>query len=165
MIIVSDTSPVSNLILIGRLDILQRLFSEVVVPPAVDEEIRALERLGKDIREYQTAKWITVLTPFDFQKVNGLRAKLDEGEAQAIALALEINCDLLLMDERIGTRIAREEGLQTVGLIGVLIKAKQQQIVSDVRPILAELKDNAGFWLGRDLENKILEELGEVQDI
>ena len=162
MIIVSDTSPVSNLILIGRLDILQRMFSEVVVPPAVDKEIRALEQLGKDIREYRNAKWIKILTPSDLQKVNRLRNRLDKGEAQAIALALEINCDLLLMDERIGTRLAREEGLKTVGLVGVLIKAKQQQIVSDVGPILAELKNNAGFWLGRDIENKILEELDEV---
>ena len=162
MIIVSDTSPVSNLILIGRLDILQRMFSEVVVPPAVDKEIRALEQLGKDIREYRNAKWIKILTPSDLQKVNRLRNRLDKGEAQAIALALEINCDLLLMDERIGTSIARDEGLKTVGLVGVLIKAKQQQIVNDVKPILTELKDNAGFWLGRDLENKILEELGEV---
>ena len=162
MIIVSDTSPVSNLILIGRLDILQRMFSEVVVPPAVDKEIRALEQLGKDIREYRNAKWIKILTPSDLQKVNRLRNRLDKGEAQAIALALEINCHLLLMDERIGTSIARDEGLKTVGLVGVLIKAKQQQIVNDVKPILTELKDNAGFWLGRDLENKILEELGEV---
>ena len=66
------------------------------------------------------------------------------------------------MDERIGTNIARQEGLQTVGLVGVLIKAKEEKIVEEVREILNDLKNVAGFWLGDKLEKKILEELGEI---
>jgi predicted nucleic acid-binding protein len=162
MIIVSDTSPISNLILIERLDILRELFSDVIVPPAVNTEIKALKLLGKDIREFETAEWIRVSKPADLHKVNSLKARLDEGEAEAITLALELKCDLLLMDERIGTRIAREEGLMTVGLVGVLIKAKEQNIIDAVRPILADLKTKAGFWLGENLERKIMEELNEV---
>jgi uncharacterized protein len=77
-------------------------------------------------------------------------------------LALELNCDLLLVDERIGTNIARQEGLQTVGLVGVLIKAKEEKIIEEVREVLNELKDVAGFWLDAKLEKKILEQLGEV---
>ena len=161
MIIVSDTSPVSNLILIERLDILQSLFTEIIVPPAVDAEIRALKQFGKDLSEYENAEWIKVSAPTNLQKVQTLRFKLDEGEAQAIALALEINCDLLLMDERIGTNIARQEGLQTVGLVGVLIKAKEVEIIKEVREILDALKNIAGFWLDAKLEKKILEQLGE----
>ena len=117
MIVVSDTSPVSNLILLGRLDILRKLFSEIIIPPAVDAEIRALKQFGKDLREYETAEWIKVIAPANLQKVQTLQVNLDEGEAQAIALALEINCALLLMDERNGTNIARQEGLQTVGKV------------------------------------------------
>ena len=161
MIIVSDTSPVSNLILIERLDILQKLFSEIIVPPAVHAEIRALKQFDKDLSEYETAKWIKVIQPTNLQKVRTLQIRLDEGEAQAIALALEINCDLLLMDERIGTNIARQEGLKTVGLVGVLIKAKEEKIIEEVREVLNDLKKIAGFWLGEKLEKKILEELGE----
>ena len=111
MIVVSDTSPISNLILVERLDILRELFSDVIVPPAVDREIKALKALGKDIRDYEAAGWIKVSTPSDWRKVNTMKTRLDEGEAEAITLALELKCDLLLMDERIGTRIAREEGL------------------------------------------------------
>ena len=162
MIIVSDTSPVSNLILIERLDILQRLFTEIIVPPAVDAEIRALKQFGKDLSEYKNAEWVKVSAPTNLQKVQTLQFKLDEGEAQAIALALEINCDLLLMDERIGTTIARQEGLQTVGLVGVLIKAKEEKIIEEMREVLNDLKNTAGFWLGEKLEKKILEELGEI---
>ena len=87
--------------------------------------------------------------------------KLDEGEAQAIALALELECKLLLMDERLGTNIARLEGLQTVGLVGVLLKAEEVEIIENVSEILHSLKDVAGFWLSEKLERKILEELGE----
>jgi predicted nucleic acid-binding protein len=162
MIIVSDTSPVSNLILIQRLDILQKLFYEIIVPPAVDAEVRALKQFGKDLSEYENAEWIKVFQPTNLQKVRTLQAKLDEGEAQAIVLALETNCDLLLMDERIGTNVARQEGLQTIGLVGVLIKAKENGIIKEVREILSDLKYQAGFWLGEKLENQILENLNEI---
>lgn len=72
MIIVSDTSPVSNLILIERLDILHKLFSEIIVPPAVDAEIRALKQFDKDLSEYETAGWIKVTAPTNLQKVRTL---------------------------------------------------------------------------------------------
>lgn len=162
MIIVSDTSPVSNLILIQRLDILQKLFSKIIVPPAVNAEILALKQFGKDLSDYKNADWIEIIEPKNLQKVQMLQSNLDAGEAQAIALALEINCNLLLMDERIGTNIARLEGLQTVGLVGVLIKAKEEKIVKEVGKILIELKNKAGFWLGEKLEKKILKNLGEI---
>lgn len=162
MIIVSDTSPVSNLILIERLDILRELFSEIIIPPTVDAEIRALNQFGKDLSEYENAEWIKTFVPTNLQKFQKLKVNLDIGEAQAIALAIELNCDLLLMDERIGTTIARQEGLQTIGLVGVLIKAKDEKIIETVGDILTDLKNIAGFWLNENLERKILEEVGEI---
>jgi predicted nucleic acid-binding protein len=162
MIIVSDTSPVSNLILIERLEILQKLFAEIIIPPAVHAEIIALKQFGKDLEEYQKAEWIKVIVPTNIQKVQTLQINLDEGEAQAIALALEIHCDLLLMDERIGTNTARQEGLQTVGLVGVLIKAKEEGIIENVCDVLFDLRNKAGFWLNENLEKKILDEIGEI---
>ncbi len=162
MIIVSDTSPVSNLILIQRLGVLQKLFSEIIIPPAVDAEIRALKQFDVDLSEYENAEWIKISHPINLQKVQMLLTKLDAGEAQAIVLALETNCDLLLMDERIGTNVARQEGLQTIGLVGVLIKAKENGIIKEVRGILSDLKQQAGFWLGEKLEKQILENLHEI---
>lgn len=162
MIVVSDTSPVSNLILIQRFGILQKMFAEIIVPPAVDAEIRALKQFGTNLSEYENANWLKVIEPVDGQKVETLQKNLDDGEAQAIALALEINCDLLLMDERIGTKIARQEGLQTIGLVGVLVKAKEEGIILKVGEILDELRVKAGFWLSENLRNQILRELGEI---
>jgi predicted nucleic acid-binding protein len=162
MIVVSDTSPVSNLILIQRLRILQKLFTEIIIPPAVDLEVRALRQFGTNLSEYETASWIKVIKPVNRQKVFTLQKNLDDGEAQAIALALEINCDLLLMDERIGTKIARQEGLQTIGLVGVLVKAKEEGIIPKVGEILDELRIKPGFWLSENLRNRILEEVHEI---
>lgn len=162
MIIVSDTSPISNLVIIGRLHILQQLFSEIVVPPAVNEEILALQQLGTNISAYQTAPWIRTIHPTDISKVQILESRLDIGEAQAIVLALEIGCDLLLMDERLGTNIARSEGLRTIGLVGVLVRAKELMIVESVGELLSELRRSAGFWLDDDLEQTVLKEVGEI---
>jgi uncharacterized protein len=114
------------------------------------------------LSEYENAEWIKVIQPTNRQKVLNLQTKLDEGEAQAIVLALETNCDLLLMDERIGTSIARQEGLQTIGLVGVLIKAKQEEVIENVGEVLVNLKNQAGFWLGEKLEKDILEKIGEA---
>ena len=81
---------------------------------------------------------------------------LDEGESEAIALALEIRCNLILMDERLGTKIARTEGLSTIGLIGVLLLAKQKNIIPALK-----LKSKAGFWLGASLLEQVLHDAGE----
>jgi len=137
MIVVSDTSPISNLLLIGRLDILHRLYQEIIIPPAVHSEVIALKSLGKSTVEYTSA------------------------ECEAIALAIEIGCEWLLMDERRGTRIAREHGLRTIGLAGVLIEAKRKNVVSEIGPLLTDLKSNAGFWLGERLEATVLLKAGE----
>lgn len=82
------------------------------------------------------SEWIKLIAPTNLQKVRTLQINLDEGEAQAIALALEMNCDLLLMDERIGTSIARQEGLRTIEIVGVLIKAKEEQIIFQASTML-----------------------------
>ena len=161
MIIVSDTSPISNLILIGQLDLLQQLFQTVIVPPAVDKEIEALGRLGKDISGYENAVWIRLQTPTDNERVSFLKLKLDEGEAEAIALAVEVGCELLLIDERLGTMAAIDQGLKTLGLIGVLIRAKHEGIISEIGPILLKLEVVAGFWIGDRLKERVLNEVNE----
>lgn len=68
MIIVSDTSPVSNLILIERLEILEKLFAEIIIPPAVHSEILALKKFGKNLESYEAAEWIKIIVPSNAQK-------------------------------------------------------------------------------------------------
>ena len=86
---------------------------------------------------------------------------LDEGESEAISLAKEFSADFLLIDERAGTNKALEEGLTTIGLVGVLMKSKELGFIEKIEPILYQLKEEAGFWLGKKLLDSVLKEAGE----
>jgi predicted nucleic acid-binding protein len=160
MIIVSDCSPVSNLILIGELDILRKLFSEVIIPPEVHHEIIALSELGFNLSEYVAASWIRVQKPADPMEVSKLLSVVDLGEAEAIVLGTELHADYLLIDERLGTAEANKRNLKTLGLMGVLVKAKQQQVILEVKPYLLRLRQE-GFWVSENLIRQILNSVGE----
>jgi uncharacterized protein len=143
------------------LEILHGIFQKVLVPPSVDKEIRQLEGFAIDLSSYTTADWIEIVTPIAIDKVLQFSEKLDAGESEAIVIALENNADYLLIDERLGTKIALSEGLTTLGLIGVLLKAKTMGLIEKVNPLLVELELKAGFWIGSKLKEKILKDAGE----
>ena len=82
--------------------------------------------------------------------------EIDEGEAQAIVLALELSADLILVDEIKGRAIAEQQGLSVTGLLGVLLRAKKQGYLSLVKPILEQLKTAAGFYLSDKLFLQII---------
>ena len=76
-------------------------------------------------------------------------------------MAKELAADYLLIDERAGTERAIAEGPTTIGLVGVLVKAKQRGLISQLEPILMRLKSEAGFWLGKKFMDTVLKEVGE----
>jgi len=84
------------------------------------------------------------------------RQELDAGEAESIALALEIGADLLLMDEHLGREVARHLGVRYTGLIGVLIEGKRKGLITSIKPYLDQLRDIAGFRLSEVLYAKVL---------
>ncbi len=161
MIVVSDTSPIANLILINRLFLLRQIFQKVIIPPSVNSEVKALRDFEVDLTLYENSDWIEIRTPSNRDEVKALFMILDKGESEAISLAKELKASFLLIDERAGTNKALEEGLSTIGLVGVLIKAKQLGFISLVEPLLIQLKKDAGFWLGRRLMESVLKEVGE----
>lgn len=160
MVIISDTSPIANLILIDRLEILRLVFKQVIIPPTVDKEIRALKQFEVDLQTYFSSDWIMVKKPSNDFEVATLKKQLDAGESEAIALAKELHANYLVIDERIGTKKANEMGLQTIGLLGVIVKAKEENYISKVKPILIELRA-AGFWISDKLVGIILKRVRE----
>jgi uncharacterized protein len=160
VIVVSDTSPISNLLQIGSLELLHQLFGQIIIPP-VDAEVRKLESFSVDITSYSTADWIEIVAPKATEQVAKFMVNLDKGESEAIVVALEQKAEYLLIDERLGTKVAVSEGLQTLGLIGVLMRAKVLDLVKNIRPILTELEEVAGFWINEKLKNKVLDDAGE----
>ncbi|MBK8562113.1 MAG: DUF3368 domain-containing protein [Saprospiraceae bacterium] len=161
MIVISDTSPISNLFVIGRLDLLQEIYQQIILPQAVYDELMKLKSFGYDIQEIDKLVWMVVKKPVNSQQVLLLRMNLDAGESEAIVLSQETNADLLLIDERAGAKKAKELGLKTIGLLGVLVKAKDLGMFDSLKSILEELQEKAGFWLSAKLKKEILDAVGE----
>jgi hypothetical protein len=90
-----------------------------------------------------------------------LLSEINRGEAEAIVLAEELSADWLLIDERLGWRVAKRKGIMTVGLLGSLVKAKEQGIVAQIKPIIEDLRVKSGFWVGEKLVERVLKTVGE----
>lgn len=115
MVVVSDTSPISNLMTIGELPVLKSVFDKVVIPEGVKTELEAIASHKSDLADNP---WIIVQRIKDQGLLNELLYTLDQGEAEAIVLAIEKRADYLIIDERKGRRIALEYGLKIIGLLG-----------------------------------------------
>lgn len=111
MSIVSNASPLINLARIGKLDLLHQLYGELIVPEAVWQEVVVEGSGHPGADEVKTAPWIKMRAVTNRPLVQALRQDLDAGEAEAIALALEVGAELLLMDEHLGRETARHLGL------------------------------------------------------
>jgi uncharacterized protein len=133
LIVVSDTSPIRALDHLELLPLLTRMFGTVVVPRAVATELARPRRRFRAIRA-EALPGATVVAARDREQVALLQRTLDEGEAEAIVLAIELRADLLLIDELDGRRIAVEQGLTTTGVLGVLVRAKTQRLVPELAP-------------------------------
>jgi predicted nucleic acid-binding protein len=161
MLVVSDTSPVSTLFAIGKLGLLRDLFGVVVIPSMVLAELSRLKEFGYDISEIEEAHWLIVHTAQDTTAVKNLSNQLDPGESEAIVLAQELRADFLLIDERKGRKVANTLGFKTVGVLGILLEAKKQKLVFEVAPLLDEIQNVAGFYLGESLRREVLLLAGE----
>lgn len=161
MIVVSDTSCISNLLLIGHLDLLQKIYEEIHIPTAVYKEIIALKKSEKNLDYFKSQSWIIEDNNFPRTISLSLPDGIDIGEAEAIDLALYLKADRLLIDERKGTRFAAQFGFTTIGLLGVLIIAKQNKLIPSVKDLVDKLKET-NFWMSHSLYRQILKIANEL---
>lgn len=152
--IVSNTTPILSLLKINKLILLEKLYERIIIPTAVYHEIEK----GKEKPYYIDLKLIDWIEIWEIKNPESKDyfLDLDEGEAEVIILAREQNTDLVIMDEIMGRRIARQFNLPVTGTIGVLLKAKERGFVSSIKELLTELQEK-GTWLDSKLISKVLE--------
>lgn len=149
MIVVSNTSPLNYLVLIRQDQILPALFGQVFSPPTVIEEL-SHTKAPKRVRNWiaGTPTWLEIREP----QIRLGAEFLDRGESDAIALAEELSADALLMDERQGTRFARERGIEVLGTLGVLEVAARRNLVN--LPTAIQLLRKTTFHAPEQLSSK-----------
>lgn len=164
MTVVSNASPLINLIRIGKLDLLRKLFDELVIPETVWREVVVAGGGQPGAHGVKAATWVRLQAITNQQLAHTLQQELDAGEAEAIALALELRGELLLMDGHLGREVAHHLGLRCTGLIGVLIEAKHKGLIAAVEPCLEALRDMAGFRVSDVLHARVLRDEGEDEE-
>jgi uncharacterized protein len=162
MLAVSNTSPISNLAIIGRLEFLRLRYAVVHLPPAVADELRALTHpFGSACIQAALSEGWLVVEPSGALASQKLPFPLDRGETEAILLACKLNADVLLMDEKSGRAAARQRGLVVAGVLGELIHAKLAGWIPTVSDEIRRLRVDAGFFVDATVERFVLSQVGE----
>jgi len=163
MFVVSDTSVISNLAIIGLLGILKNQFELVTVPMAVKNELAVLDRVEArtQIETAFAEGWLRVVALDEAELALAGTFKLHKGEAEAISLARSRNAVLLCMDERRGRAKAIELGIRIVGILGLLLREKDDGRLESIRQHLEALSKDSKFFMSRVLIDEVLASAGE----
>jgi len=156
---ISNTSPLLYLHLVGQLDLLRRLYEQVLIPPGVKAELEAGAQRGVNVPQVEALSWLRV-TPLISQSLLPLATDLGQGEAEVIGLGLERPTSRLLLDDTLARRIARLNHLRYTGTMGVILRAKQRGFLEAVKPVVLALLD-AGLWLSDSLVAEVLRRADE----
>ncbi len=164
MIVISDTSAITNLAAIDYLQLLAQLYNQVTIPEAVYRELADIDPPVPGTLEVQTANWLKVKQVVERGFVERLidEVRLDPGESEAIVLALELDADLLLIDERRGRSEADRLGVKITGLLGILVEAKQKNLIFAVKPLMDALIATSQFRVSSALYKQVLNIVDET---
>ena len=160
--IIVYTSPLFYLHRLECLDIFQKLYREIVVPEAVVMELNIGRKVGEDVPQLGKYKWIKI------EKVGipgfiKLISDLGPGEAEVLALGCESENSLVVIDDLLARKIARLQELRFTGTAGLLLKAKKEEHIPEIAPLLRRL-EAMGFYLSNTLIDEILKISEEGSD-
>jgi uncharacterized protein len=149
-VVISDTSCFIAFDRINQIELLHKIFDSVLTTPNV------LIEFGKNL-----PPWVIIKDPTNQSKLIELERILDKGEASAIALALEINSSLIIIDEKKGRKIAKSLNLEVIGSLKVLLIAKQKGMIKAIHPLIQEL-EGQNFRFSKALVEQALIEADET---
>lgn len=157
--IIGDSSPLIALSIIGQLELLPKLYSRVVIPQKVWEEI-TVQGIGlPGALAISQLDWLIVEKPKS-ELLKPLAILLDPGEAEAIALAMSISDSIVLLDDAQARRVAERFGVNRIGTLGVLRRAKKAGLINAIKPYTVELQQN-GIYMRQNLIDAVLQDVGE----
>jgi hypothetical protein len=152
MTVVSNSSPLIIFERISRFDLLEALFGEVTIPPAVRDEV---------FGSIEPPSWIRVVPPIQPLMVSMQIVSLGVGEREAISLAIETKAELLLLDDQAARRMAARLGVSIVGCAGLLLRAKRNGLIEAVLPHLSSMRE-AGLRISDELFDRAIRDSGEA---
>lgn len=157
MIIVSNSSPLIALLSIDKIDILERLFGKILIPPAVHNEV-----FGSSAG--QTAVLPDFINPVTLPSETASRflaMSLHQGESEAIALAIDKGADGIILDDKQARETAARLGLRVIGTLGILILAKEKGYIDEVRMLMIQLMERINFRIAPTVLNRALASINE----
>ncbi len=162
---VSNSSPLIHLAAIGGFGLLRQFFDEILLPPAVWREVVDEGRGRPGAAEVEQAAqqgWLRVVTLRNDALAKSLKRTLDDGEAEAVALAVQEKPDVVLLDESEARKEAAVHGLVKTGVVGLLIRAKRTGNVGSLKEVLDRLRGEGGFWIDDALYRAALHAVNET---
>jgi uncharacterized protein len=164
VIIVADTTPLSELAKVGHLNLLQDVFGQVTIPQEVYREVTTGNHPA--VAVVKLATWIQIRPISDTQKLSILQqsTNLDLGECAAIVLAEEIGASQILLDELKARQVAKARNLSVIGTIGTLILAKQRGVIVNIKVILDDLIEE-GTYISKRIYQDALAVAGESSNL
>ena len=158
-VIVADSSPLIALAIIEQLDLLPRFYNRVLLPPAVWNEVTIAGKGLPGAHAVSQLPWVEILAP-EPQSVRALLVLVDQGEAEAIALAQGLENGMVLLDDAQARRVAERFGVRRIGTLGLLRRAKKAGFLDRIRPYIEELQKN-GIYIRQNLIDAILRDVSE----
>lgn len=158
--IIVNTSPWISLSLCGQISLLEKLYHDIYIPMSVRDEIMVGGKQGIGIHELKVSPWIKIEKVSDVEKIKLLH-ELEQGEAEVIILAKEKEIDQVLIDERIARMQAKVLGLNVIGTLGLLLKAKRNGLLPSIKPSIDKILQS-GIWIKEDIVKGILKGAGEA---
>jgi len=157
--IIADSGPLISLAIINHLELLQKLYQQVFVPPAVWHEVTVKGKGMPGAAAVANLSWLEIRKP-EPQVLQPLSILVDPGEAEVIALAQSIENSIVLLDDSQARRVAERFDIPRIGTLGLLRRAKKQGLVREIRPLIEQLKANNIYMADRLIE-AVLQDVGE----
>lgn len=156
--IVVNSTPLIILGKIDELEILKNLYGEIIIPQAVFEEVTSKNDFTKE--KILNSSWIKILEVQDKTNRKIYQSKLHDGEVEVMMLAKEISADLLIIDDNAAKKTAKFLEFKVTGTLGILLKAKSEKIISEVKPILEKMLEKS-FYISEEVIKLVLKTAGE----